>query len=109
MFQYLFCSQNAFLDDQASFLLLQNRIEEWIKEWRLSPSDSRDLYLDTAALLRTNKVSSHTLLSKPSHTLSPKPTSLAGHYTLAKSAQSHARPWLLLSAVCMYCSCVYYT
>lgn len=48
--------------NKASSLLLQNRIEEWIKDWRLSPADSRDLYLDTAALLRTNKVSSHTLL-----------------------------------------------
>ncbi|DBB15616.1 TPA: hypothetical protein ACH3X3_003828 [Trebouxia sp. C0006] len=35
--------------------VIKNRIEEWIKDWRLSPADSRDLYLDTAALLRTNK------------------------------------------------------
>ena len=35
---------------------MQNRIEEWIKEWRLNPQESRDLYLETAALLRTNKV-----------------------------------------------------
>jgi len=56
---------NSFLDNKTSSLLLQNRIEEWIKEWRLSPADSRDLYLDTADLLRTNKVSSHTLSSNP--------------------------------------------
>ena len=37
-------------------MVLQNRVEEWIKDWRLSPAESRDLYLDTAALLRTNKV-----------------------------------------------------
>lgn len=35
---------------------MQNRVEDWIKDWRLSPAESRDLYLDTAALLRTNKV-----------------------------------------------------
>ena len=35
---------------------MQNRIEEWIKEWRLNAQESRDLYLETAALLRTNKV-----------------------------------------------------
>ena len=35
---------------------VQNRIEEWIREWRLNPAESRDLYLQTAALLRTNKV-----------------------------------------------------
>lgn len=40
----------------SSLVVLQNRVEEWIKDWRLSPAESRDLYLDTAALLRTNKV-----------------------------------------------------
>ncbi|KAL3136201.1 hypothetical protein ABBQ32_007215 [Trebouxia sp. C0010 RCD-2024] len=35
--------------------VIKNRVEDWIKDWRLTPAESRDLYLDTAALLRTNK------------------------------------------------------
>lgn len=35
--------------------VIKNRVEEWIKEWRLNPQESRDLYLETAALLRANK------------------------------------------------------
>ena len=42
---------------------MQGRIDEWIRDWRLSPADSRDLYLDTAALLRTNKVSNQSFFS----------------------------------------------
>ena len=90
--------------NKASSLLLQNRIEEWIKDWQLSPADSRDLYLDTAALLRTNKVSSHALLSKSSHTLLQTLGSLAAYYALAKSPQSQAL--LLLLSACFAFVCI---
>ena len=44
------------MHSQPLLVLAQGRIEEWIREWRLSSAESRDLYLETAALLRTNKV-----------------------------------------------------
>lgn len=45
-----------YMHSQPLLVLAQGRIEEWIREWRLSSAESRDLYLETAALLRTNKV-----------------------------------------------------
>ncbi|KAK9828739.1 hypothetical protein WJX72_001837 [[Myrmecia] bisecta] len=43
---------------QLSSLLapvVKGRVEDWIKDWKLSPQDARKLYLAVADLLRTNK------------------------------------------------------
>lgn len=53
-----------YMHSQPLLMLAQGRIEEWIREWRLSSAESRDLYLETAALLRTNKVGNRVPIMK---------------------------------------------